>query len=868
MIINNTLATPQKKYKRALKFLNKALVVLSAIVLVMLGVAFSKLQDIRNYFFSKGYNSINPESISSVIKRTPLCYLKSHLNSADVDKVRIDVKFENFSKIQSKVRESLAKGNITQEQDDFVPATIEHSGKSIKVKLRIKGDNVDHIQGDKWSFRVEVLKDESLFGMRRFSIQNPMVRGFQGQYIIDCMRGTYGLITLRRKVVRVYLNGNDVGLMEIEEHFSKELIENNRRKESVIVRFDESDYWKYGKLFDYKNARIDTFGDSAISKSKQLKIHRINAIGMLRGFVEEKLKASEVFDIDEIGKFMAINELFGAQHGVRWGNLRFYYNPYTSKLQPVGYDDNFNERMNYTAYIDSPFYKLILSDPVIHKSYTESLAQITGDISNTDLLKDLSAKEEIYLKQLISEFYLLEAYDYSDLLKRSKYIQEHLLKTRVIPIDYSNIKPAHIFLVEGNQSGCFDLQIASAIPKKMQILDIIHEDPIKNEKLGKYFNQYLPFKMDARSSQEKMDYSKIYDVPFDLLNGAACIVSPLDKSYTSKVSVQNYYPEISKINNHEHYVNKLLESNILNYDEKNNTIAFCEGEWDIDQVLVLGGYDKFIIPPAVKLRFTNGSGVVSKVPVNIGGTGKPVEFIGDGTAGWLYLKETGKTNLVKNLRMENVGPVSYDFVTLTGAFTVYKSDINIINLNMHSVKSEDALNVIRSEYIIKSCFFQDTNSDAVDIDFSIGKILECEFNNIGLLGGGDAADFSGSLSAISQSVFNVISDKAISAGERSNIEVKGVTVRTASVGLASKDGSSVSLHNSDLSNCSYAPIIAYMKKNEFTGGTISSHNTKIDDDGDILCDEHSKIIFNGRSIKKVRIPVKDLYQGIMKSNRQ
>ena len=32
-------------------------------------------------------------------------------------------------------------------------------------------------------------------------------------------------------------------------------------------------------------------------------------------------------------------------------------------------------------------------------------------------------------------------------------------------------------------------------------------------------------------------------------------------------------------------------------------------------------------------------------------------------------------------------------------------------------------------------------------------------------------------------------------------------------------------------------------------------------------DEHSKIIFNGRRIKKVKIPVKDLYQSIMKSNK-
>ena len=868
MIINQKNVSLNERHRSLLKKISKIVVVLSMVFLISLSIAFTKLQRMRDYIYHKGYNSINPESISSVLKRTPWCYIKSHFNDADVDEISIDINFANFSKIQSKVNESLIKGNITQEQGDFVPGTLTHSGKSIKVKLRIKGDNIDHIQGDKWSFRIEVSKDDIFFGMRRFSIQNPIVRGFQGQYIMDCVRNAYGLITLRRKIVKVTINGNDIGLMEIEEHFSKELIEDNGRKESVIVRFDESDSWKYGGLFDYKNSRIDAFGDSAISKSIQLKTHRINAIGLLRGFVEDKLQASEVFDVDEIGMFLAISELFGAQHGVRWGNLRFYYNPYTSRLQPIGYDDNFNERIEYNKLIDSPFYKLVLSDPVVYKAYIESLVRITGDISNEDFLSDLLANENIYLEPLINEFFLLENYDFTDVHQRSKYIQQNLLSTNINSIDYSEIKPAQVFLVGNKQSGSYDLQIGNILPVKTQILDIIHEDPIINEKLVKYFNKHLPFPMDALHGEDNMIYRIMHNVPFDLLNGASCIISPLDKSFTSHVLVQNYFPAVERVENSQQYVKELVESNILNYDKSNNTIAFSKGEWNIDHVIFVTGYDKFIIPSGVQLNFTNGSGIVSKVPINIDGSIETVNFIGDGTAGWLYLMETGKTNIVKNMRMENVGPVSYDSVTLTGAFTVYKSDINIEHLSMHAIKSEDALNIIGSNYFMNDCFFQDTNSDAIDIDYSNGKITKCEFNNIGILGGGDAADFSGSLSSISESVFKVISDKAISAGERSKIEVSGVAVYSASVGLASKDGSSVNIRNSVFSNITYSPIIAYMKKKEFTGGTINSYETKVDEFRSIFCDEHSTIIFDGRIIKKEKILVKELYNSIMKSNRK
>jgi hypothetical protein len=86
--------------------------------------------------------------------------------------------------------------------------------------------------------------------------------------------------------------------------------------------------------------------------------------------------------------------------------------------------------------------------------------------------------------------------------------------------------------------------------------------------------------------------------------------------------------------------------------------------------------------------------------------------------------------------------------------------------------------------------------------------------------------------------------------------------------LASKDGSSVNIRNSVFSNITYSPIIAYMKKKEFTGGTINSYETKVDEFRSIFCDEHSTIIFDGRIIKKEKILVKELYNSIMKSNRK
>ncbi|MCK4818516.1 hypothetical protein KA005_22290, partial [bacterium] len=96
----------------------------------------------------------------------------------NLPKIHIDIKFKNIQKIHQKRAKALSDGILVQVPDDFVPAVIQYDNRSIKVKLRLKGDWTDHLEGKKWSFRIHVKGNDQLFGMRRFSIQHPKVRGF------------------------------------------------------------------------------------------------------------------------------------------------------------------------------------------------------------------------------------------------------------------------------------------------------------------------------------------------------------------------------------------------------------------------------------------------------------------------------------------------------------------------------------------------------------------------------------------------------------------------------------------------------------------------------------------------------------------
>ena len=48
-----------------------------------------------------------------------------------------------------------------------------------KIELRLKGALTDHLNTDKWSFRINIKEADTYFkGMKRFSLQSPHTRGY------------------------------------------------------------------------------------------------------------------------------------------------------------------------------------------------------------------------------------------------------------------------------------------------------------------------------------------------------------------------------------------------------------------------------------------------------------------------------------------------------------------------------------------------------------------------------------------------------------------------------------------------------------------------------------------------------------------
>ncbi len=362
----------------------------------------------------------------------PFHYANAWISAPKMDELAVDIKFEHLNQIHQKREEALKTGVLIASGDDEVPAVIHENGRPVKVKMRLKGDWTDHLRGNKWSFRVHVKDDEGqLLGMRHFSLQAPQTRGYQGELLFLEHARKLGILAPRYQFAKVRVNGRDLGIMAVEEHFAPELPTAQKRPESVILRLDESDVWNQigrdrNERSIYKNFRtapIKPFLSSWIEQSprriQDLKIAR----GLLRAFLTEDLPASQVFDTQLMGRYLALTEVWDTTHGMDWINWRFYYNPTTAKLEPVSYDTEVQKRsfsVGLSLPESTPFPAFLLKDPEIRKQYVRALGEIAKDITEGEILTHLKQLEAETLLMLHQEFPLLQPYDFEPIKARAR----------------------------------------------------------------------------------------------------------------------------------------------------------------------------------------------------------------------------------------------------------------------------------------------------------------------------------------------------------------------------------------------------------------------------------------------------------------
>ena len=96
-----------------------------------------------------GFDVFGVQGVSkaALLRAAPANYFRQ----VDIPRIVFDIKFEHWEKIIAKRATALATGGLVQKADDFVPASVRYSDSRTngraKIKLRLKGDQLDHLAG-------------------------------------------------------------------------------------------------------------------------------------------------------------------------------------------------------------------------------------------------------------------------------------------------------------------------------------------------------------------------------------------------------------------------------------------------------------------------------------------------------------------------------------------------------------------------------------------------------------------------------------------------------------------------------------------------------------------------------------------------
>ena len=368
-----------------------------ALVLLALGLTFVAGAFAYRQGLVSGYEK-------SVMRRLmhPVSYVRS-FTAPTLPRLTVDMKLKHLRKVEAKREEAIQRGILFSSDDDYVPAQLRFDGRGIPVKMRLKGDTWPHFAGDKWSFRIKLNEDDRLFGMRRFSIQSPATRGYIDGWAALENFSHEGVLSPRLSFVNITFNGADKGIYALEEFFAKEMVEAQGRRSGVIVAFHEDIFWIRRdqlavpasirqELFHYENAVdpqdhrsriIDTFASGAVQRDPALVKQRDEAIRLLRGFQQQTLRPSEIFDIRLLARYLAIVELWSAPHGTAPNNIRFYYNPISARLEPVGSEPGPGFRVDSDTAslfaLETTWVREALEDPVVAGAYVEELRRVSSE---------------------------------------------------------------------------------------------------------------------------------------------------------------------------------------------------------------------------------------------------------------------------------------------------------------------------------------------------------------------------------------------------------------------------------------------------------------------------------------------------------
>ena len=300
------------------------------------------------------------------------------------------------------------------------------------------------------------------------------------------------------------------------------------------------------------------------------------------------------------------------------------------------------------------------------------------------------------------------------------------------------------------------------------------------------------------------------------------------------------------------------EFEFLEVNEEDKIIRLKPGKWTLRKELIIPEGYLFTAGPGCTLEmFSYHAKIISFSALRFEGSPQePVQIQSSTRKGQgILVLETADTSILKHCSFSYLSNPNSPTWAITGAVNFYQAPVKLSHCIFANNQSEDALNIIRTNFTMEEVLFSDIYSDAFDGDFVTGNIKNCTFSQLG----NDAIDVSGSEIFVSNVDIMDAGDKGLSAGEASQLNAKNISIVNCEIAVASKDRSELIATNLILRN-NRLGFTAFQKKPEFGPSLITVLETQLsNNEVNYLIEENSSLNLNGQTVETTTGVIDRLY---------
>lgn len=646
--------------------------------------------------------------------------------------IEIQLTSENLAAIERKKKEAIEKGLLFTSREDLVDADLKIDGTHYNARIRLKGDLLDHLRGDKYSFRIELNGNDTWRGMNVFSVHNSKSRSHLAEWYMHLLFKQENILTPDYDFVTVSLNGNELGVYAYEQHFDNALLDKNKRPIGPILRHTDDAYWNnvqenFSPFHWTDSSQIELFNKENDSNPEFMRLYDVGQ-SMLRDFIHGRKQAEDIFDLDRMAKYYALMEIGHATHAQLFTNIRFYLNPLEGKLEPIAYDC-FGDVL-----------------PAVNADWT---AMGEGFNRKGDFLKDMASGND-YMSLLFRDDHFYRSY----MTYLEKYSSEEYLNEAKIKFQKEGERRAAFIRTDTEYSdyrNAWDRIFRKAeftrkkiIPKKDYSLVVYTRNNDKSQ-LQLHGHHHFPLEILGYINNE--DTIAIKDtllieayhpgIPVDMINlnlpttADAVVYSTLGTKRIVTQEIPRINAPIEDIQLATQSFDDLQSRDYISVDT--GTIRFKTGSYTIDKTIVLPKGYEIKIESGTYIKLKPDVALISYSPLFvIGSSAEPViiEGLGNSNNG-IYIGETDKQSYFINCIFKSIGQLAYRNLSSPGAITCYKSKAKFESVRFINIPAPDVIHVVMSNCDLYNTNVVKCRGDFVDAYFSELHIQNLNLNRVG-----------------------------------------------------------------------------------------------------------------------------------------